>query len=128
AVTQVQRHFFVRPLVGERQFVGALSREKAREVDAVVGRARLLGEGDDLDLAAEHQLDEAMADHSMADHDDAQLRRHIDDYERGWFRRSKSGVKSAINRPWRPWRLWWPWSPRRPWPAGRSRGRRTRRT
>ena len=61
----------VLPLRQQRQLVGALDGEEARQRDPVVGRARLLAEHDDVvglgEAALDGGLDEAVADHAVAD-------------------------------------------------------------
>ncbi len=80
AVTQVHGDAGVLVAVGrdQREVAGGLPGEEAGEVHPVVGEPWLLAEGDDVPVvplvALEQQLDEAVPDHPVADHDEVLLR------------------------------------------------------
>src|SRR5688572_10281727 len=81
--------FFKQALVREIQVGGRLAGEKARQLHAVVSRTRLLAEHRDLMLCAtRHQLlEKALADHAVADDDDAGHAAFAlcSDIARAWF-------------------------------------------
>src|SRR5688572_28689511 len=74
-IVQPERHagLLKQALIREIQIGGGLAGEKAGQLHAVVGRTRLLAEHRDLmPCAARHQLlEKALADHAVADDDDA---------------------------------------------------------
>ena len=68
---------FVRGLGGQREPVLAGVAEVLAQADAIVGRTRLLADHDEFDVSPsirfQHAFAEAVADHSVADHDDAPI-------------------------------------------------------
>src|SRR5205814_3279929 len=65
----------------QREVGGALAAEVAGEVDTIVGELRLFAESDDVPRAlavpVDHSLEEAVSDHSVADHDQALVGSHL---------------------------------------------------